>query len=238
MPPVQPPPEWQRFMADFCAAYDLDFDLSRYMAGGGHSFAGMTQDLLANLDRPLPDLDVVLLAHHLPDTKVFEIAGCHLTELCPGNPLAFSVAGQGTGAPFTALRILTSMRRTEDLRDGAIVILDQSSLPYPDPDGDADVPDRAVLLCTDPAGAVLDFVDDTLVTDPTSALESLKRRSPEARFVLGQNLAGAGFSYQLCTSAWAALAEHWPLDRYTIVADYDPHTSRLFQAGLRPGATS
>ncbi|MFD1046846.1 sigma factor-like helix-turn-helix DNA-binding protein, partial [Kibdelosporangium lantanae] len=109
-----------------------------------------TQDLLANLDRPLPDLDVVLLAHHLPDTKVFEIAGCHLTELCPGNPLAFSVAGQGTGAPFTALRILTSMRRTEDLRDGAIVILDQSSLPYPDPDGDADVPDRAVLLCTDP----------------------------------------------------------------------------------------
>jgi hypothetical protein len=234
---VPPPPEWQRFMSDFCAAYDLDFDIARYMSGGGHSFAEMAQELLSNVDQPVPDMDVVLLAHHLPDTKVFEIAGCHLTELCPGNPLAFSVAGQGIGAPFTALRILTSMRQTENLRDGAILVLDQSTLPYADPDTPNDaVWDCAVLLYTDPAGAVLDFVDDTPVTDPTSALEAVQQRFPEARIVLGRTFAGS--SHQLCTSAWAALAEHWPLDRYTIVADYDPHTSRLYQAGLRPGAVS
>jgi len=463
-----PPPEWQRFMADFCAAYDLDFDLARYTNGGGHSFGEMAQALLADLDQPLPELDAVLLAHHAPDTKVFEIAGCHLTELCPGDPVAFSVSGQGIGAPFTALRILTSMRQADDLREGAVFILDQSSLPYKDPDtpdhgnpiphndtaqphhnpavrdshneavrdslpGGVEAPhpgapeDRAVLLCTDPAGAVLDFVDDTLVTDPTSALETLQQHFPHARILVGRNLAnhtpaaswmaptsrvradhapelglglagigiglgrepadvgrgvgrgladvgrelgrdpvddgpelgrevadvGGGLglagdgpglgrkpavdgrelgreladvglgrglvyrgaevgrgvadrgaevlladrapefgpprarlllrndpdprqssenptstrakgpfartplvpepesgvlepesgvidgpSHQLCTSVWAALAEYWPLDRYTIVADFDPHTSRLFQAGLRPGAPS
>src|SRR5690242_19607144 len=50
---VVPPPEWQRFMADFCAAHDLDFDVARYMSGGGHSFAEMARLLLADLDRPL-----------------------------------------------------------------------------------------------------------------------------------------------------------------------------------------
>lgn len=228
-----PPPEWQRFMADFCAAYDLAFDLTRYTNGGGHSFAEMSQALLADLDQPLPELDAVLIAHHTPDTKVFEIAGCHLTELCPGDPVAFSVSGQGIGAPFTALRILASMRETDDLRAGAVFVLDQSSLPYQDPDTHpGGPPDRAVLLRTDPAGAILDFVDDTLVTDPTSALETLQRRFPDARIVVGWT------SYQLCTSAWAALAECWPLERYTVVADYDPHTSRLFLAGLRPGEPS
>src|SRR3954469_24203835 len=68
-----PPPEWRRFMADFCAGHDLELDLPRYLEGGGRSFAEMGQALLADLDEPLPDLDAVLLAHHLPDTKVFEI---------------------------------------------------------------------------------------------------------------------------------------------------------------------
>lgn len=79
------------------------------------------------------------------------------------------------------------------------------------------------------------------------------------RFVLGCTLAGhlagpggdrdagaagdagadvvEGSGRQLCTSAWAALARSWPAeglpgDRLTVVADYDPHAGRLFQAGL------
>jgi hypothetical protein len=246
-----PPPEWQRFMADFCAAYDLDFDLARYTNGDGHSFAEMAQALLADLDQPLPELDAVLLAHHVPDTKVFEIAGCHLTELCPGDPVAFSVSGQGIGAPFTALRILTSMRQTDDLREGAVFILDQSSLPYKDPDTpdhgnpiphngaaqarhNPDVrdshsgavrdshdgaledsspgapQDRAVLLCTDPAGAILDFVDDTPVTDPTSALETLHQHFPDARIVVGRNLANHTLAANRGSTASRVRADHAP----------------------------
>jgi hypothetical protein len=218
-------------MADFCAAHDLEFSLTHYLECGGHSFAEMGQALLTDLDEPLPDLDAVLLAHHLPDTKVFEMAGCHLTSLCPGDPVAFSVSGQGVGAPFTALRILRDMRQTGDLHDGAVFVLDQSSHPYVDPDTSGAAHDCAVLLYTGPEGVALDFVDDTPVTDPTAALETLQQRFPDAHIV-------ADWRSPRCTSAWAALAGHWPLDRYTVVADYDPHTSRLFLAGLRPGTPS
>lgn len=86
-----------------------------------------------------------------------------------------------------------------------------------------------------------------------------------ARFVLGSTLAGflpphsadrgtgqaghgaaaddglvMGSGRHLCTSAWAALAQSWPAgglpdDRVTVVADYDPHACRLFQAGFLAG---
>jgi hypothetical protein len=225
----------------------------------------MARELLDGLDRPLPPLDTVLLAYHVPDLSAVEVAGCYLAERCPGRPEVFSVAGQGVGAPFTALRLLSGIRAAGRPAAGAVLVLDQSTLLYSDPDTDAvPITDCAVLVRTggdsgeggtDGAGGLdgadgldLDFVAERTV-EPNAALRDLARRRPGARIVVGRMLADRidprlrsdcdlveGPRDRLCTSAWAALAEHWTHDRYTVVADYDPHSARLFLAGLRPGA--
>ncbi|WP_328912321.1 MULTISPECIES: hypothetical protein [unclassified Streptomyces] len=66
----------------------------------------------------------------------------------------------------------------------------------------------------------------------------LDRAADPGADVDGEVVEGSG--RHLCTSAWAALARSWPAgglpgDRLTVVADYDPHAGRLFQAGLLPG---
>jgi len=245
-----------KFMTDFLAAFGEEVDHDRYARGGGNGFIDMAGQLLDGLDRPLPELDHVLLAYHLPDMHVVEVAGCYLAERCPGGPEVLSVSGQGVGAPFTALRILQGLRLGGRTADGAVLVLDQSTLPYPDPDIVAGRDrDSAVLLWTVPSQEAdaleVDFLTEQQVADPAAAVARLARRLPAARIVVGRVLAERldpelrardllveGPADQLCTSAWSALADHWAPDRYTVVADYDPYSGRLSQAGLRPGGAS
>ena len=149
-----------------------------------------------------------------------------------------------------------SAETSGDTTCGAVVVLDQSTAAHWDPevhDGPGwPVRDCAVLLTADTcgatgasSGAVLDFVEEHRATDPAELLDAAARCFPQPRIVAGHALADRldpefrtrhgiveGAAYRLCTSAWAALAEHWPCDRYTLVADYDAHEGRLFQAGL------
>ncbi|MEU0150297.1 hypothetical protein ABZ119_30825, partial [Streptomyces sp. NPDC006288] len=244
-----------RFMTQFLASFGEEPDHQRYSGGGGNSFIGMARELLDGLDRPLPPLDKVVLAYHVPDMSIVEVAGCYLAERCPGNPQVFSVAGQGVGAPFTALRVLSRMYAADELAEGAVLVLDQSTLPYFDADTHTGPStDCAVLLSTDSGGGQpaveVDFVDER-VAGPNAVARLLSGHGPRARVVVGRMLADLldprlrtgldlveGARDRLCTSAWAALAAHWAPDRYTVVADYDPHSGRLFRAGLRPGAAS
>lgn len=243
-----------KFMTDFLTSFGERPDHELYARGGGNGFIAMAGELLDGLDRPLPDLDHVLLAYHVPDMNVVEVAGCYLAGRCPGGPEVLSVSGQGVGAAFTALRVLRGLRLSGRTDQGAVLVVDQSTLPYPDPDIVAGRDrDCAVLLRTEPAGFAdaleVDFLAEQEVADPNAALEELARERPGARIVVGRMLADrlgpgprggdaltVGPPDQLCTSAWAALGEHWTSDRYTVVADYDPYSGRLFQAGLRPGA--
>ncbi|MCW6007287.1 hypothetical protein K1W54_22485 [Micromonospora sp. CPCC 205371] len=242
-----------RYMTDYLAEFGMAPDLDLYARGGGHTFTSMCGALLDGLVAELPTLDAAVLAYHLPDLQVIEVAGCYLSGRLPGSPPVFSVSGQGVGAPFTALRVLDCLRRSGTLADGAVFVLDQTTAPYPDSSThDGAVRDCALLLCTAPeggdAGVTLDFLDERQVADPAEALDALARRLPRPRILAGRTLTDRldkdfrarlgivdGPARHLCTSAWAALTEHWPRDGYTVVADYDPHAGRLFQAGLRPG---
>ena len=252
--PAEPAGVELRFMTDFLGAFGERPDHDLYARGGGNGFIAMAGALLDGLERPLPELDHVLLAYHVPDMNIVEVAGCYLAGRCPGGPEVFSVSGQGVGAGFTALRVLQGLRLSGRTGHGAVLVLDQSTLPYPDPDIIAGRNrDCAVLLSTEAADATdtveVDFLTEQDVADPNAALEELVRARPGARIVVGRMLAerldprlpgrGAlteGPADQVCTSAWLALGEHWRSDRYTVVADYDPYSGRLFQAGLRPGA--
>ncbi len=241
-----------RFMTDFLAHFGLEPDWELHARGG--SFTEMSQELLDSLDWPLPALDAALLAYHLPDRMVIEVAGCYLAQRCAGSPAVFSVAGQGAGAPFTALRILACMRQAGELAHGAVFVFDHGSVPYEHADArDGPVHDYAALLVVGAdhadGAAVLDFVDERPVADLAGALTRSAEHLPAARIAAGRVLADrldpefraahgvtTGAPGQLCTSAWAALAAAWPGDRYAVAADYDPRSGRLFQAGLRPGA--
>ncbi len=260
----RPPPELASYehavMEGMLADFGLTPDPDRRAQGHGNCFAQMGAELLDALDRPMPPLDLLVLAYHLPDLLVADVAACALIERCGTVETAgFSVSEQGVGAPFTALRIVSALRApggatgTETgTGSAAVLVLDTSTSLYHDPDThDVPIDDCAVLLRTDPRegeGAVLDFVDEIAVDDVDAALGDLCRRHPAAQVVIGRTLAEhldaaphaaaevapAGGARRLCTDAWAALAERWPLDRPTIVADYDPHAGRLFSAGFRP----
>jgi hypothetical protein len=245
-----------RLVTDFLDGFGVPLDLDLYARGGGNSFAHMGKELLDGLEHPLAPLDHAVLAYHLPDPELAEVAGCRLAELCPGDPDAFSVSEQGPGATFTALRILDCMCLAGEPAAAAVFVFDHATVFYRDPEThDGSVGDCAVLLRTEPAdthdgadGATVDLLDESTTADPNDALEALALRAPGTAIVAGRALADRlrpdvrerlgvveGPAHRFCTSAWSALADRWPLDRYTVVADYDPPTGRLFQAGLRPG---
>lgn len=250
-PPVELAPCEIAFMAGLLAEFDLPADSAQHARGDGNSFVQMGAELFEALDRPLPPLDVLVLAYHLPDLTAADVNACALVDLCDGETAGFSIADQGVGAPFTALRILRGLRVTGALAGaGAVLVLDQSTSLYHDPDThDVPITDCAVLLRTDPRdgdGAVLDFLDESPVNDPDDGFRELLRAHPEADVVVGRMLAehlgdslhaaavAAAGPRRLCTDVWAALAGRWPLGGPTVVADYDPHNGRLFSAGLRP----
>ncbi|MFG2041333.1 hypothetical protein [Dactylosporangium sp. NPDC048998] len=238
-------------MPDLLARYGMEPDPAGYERSPGNSFVHMVAELLQSLDRPLSTLDTVVLAYHLPDLKIAEAASGYVATVCPGEPDVFSVSEQGVGAPFTALHILDRLRAAGERR-GAVLVLDQSTAHYHDPDTrERQIRDCAVLLRTgEAAGAdstVIGEVVQEPVDDPAEALLAEARRLPDCRIVVGARLAEyltpgqlaahgivAGPDRHLCTSPWLALADVWAPDRTTIVADYDPHAALLFRVALHP----
>lgn len=235
-------PDERRVIVDLLASYGMPPPGS---ARGGQTFRLMGDGLLDSLDRPLPPLDAVILAYESPDIAVADQTGCHLVHRCPGDPVGFSVSGQGVGAPFTALRILRAMRSARKLTDGAVFVFDQSTSLYAETGG---VPqDCAVLIGTDSRAhdrLVLDAVREEGGDDPTASLFARPRGTLViAGVALAQRVGRASLGPQAdvkvaqdqgCAGVWAALAAHWSPDRHTLVAEYDPGSGRLFQALLRP----
>jgi hypothetical protein len=237
-----------RFFTDFLASFGERPDHDRYARGGGSGFIDLAGALLDGLPHPPPPLDTVVLAYHLPDRDVVEVAGCYLADRLPGTPEVLSLAGQGVGAPFTALRLLDRMRAAGHAATGAVLVLDQTTVPYADPDVRTGPGSDAAVLLHDDGGPAMELLAvDEQQADPRAALRSLTRRHPDTRIVAGRMLAERldpresaevvrGPANALCTSAWSPLADAWNTERPTLVADFDPHAGRLFTALLAPAA--
>jgi hypothetical protein len=249
-PPIELAPYELDVMAGILEQFDMVLEEDLFSAGNGNHFTQMGTELLASLEVPLAALDLLILAYHLPDAAVADVAACALSAVFTDQPASFSISEQGVGAAFSALRVLHCMRVADRVANGAVLILDQSTSLYRDADThDVPIADCAVLLRTDAepgAGAVLEFVDEAATTDPEEALAEITRRHPNADIIVGRMFAehlgpasrarvtAADGPRHLCTDPWIAVANRWPLTRPTIVADYDPHAGRVFSAGLRP----
>ena len=123
-----PSPASLRYLADMVTPYGVPYSEERFVAGNHNSFAHLTERLLAAAGTS-PDL--VLIAHAAPDCEPGRSLSGYLSTLLPNEPLVFAVSDQGELSPFCALRILHGYITAGWRRDGLLLILDQSTLPYP-----------------------------------------------------------------------------------------------------------
>jgi len=207
----------------------------------------MTQELLADLPPLQEPLDLVLVAHTVPDADPRRSPSCHLADVLPGDPLAFNLSDQGTAAGFTALRLVSEYAAADAFRRALVVLLDQRTFPY-DTTGARDVPleDCAVALLFGPEGHAGEPVTRQLTgvapDEVRSTLEAVLNEPDgggvgrPVTLITGQGLDAERFGPGIdvrpappgrpCTGPWSALADLLPeLDgagpRRLVVAEYD-----------------
>lgn len=149
--PVEP--SLAQMQADLVRAYPVEFRPELLERGERNTFLEMAQELLADLPPLQEPLDLVLVAHTVPDADPRRSPSCHLADVLPGDPLAFNLSDQGTAAGFTALRLVSEYADADAFRHALVVLLDQRTFLY-DTTGARDVPrqDCAVALLFGPEG--------------------------------------------------------------------------------------
>jgi hypothetical protein len=140
---------------DLAAAFGVRFDPELLDKGNRNTFTTMCLATLAALGELAEPLDLVVLAHAVPDIDVTGFAASALSHRISGEPPAFAVGDQGVATSFTALGIAAEYLRGDDTKRVLVVLLDQSTVPYrtllpaqQEPDTDAAV---GLLLAADPA---------------------------------------------------------------------------------------
>jgi hypothetical protein len=247
-----PDPELSRFLTDLLAPYGQ----APYPNPVEQTYAGMVEVLLDRSGPPATQVDLVVIAHAVPDADPRRSAAHVLHHLCPGGPLAFALSDQGVAAPFSAVATAAGYLRTDGFERAVVLILEQAALPYPAvqpvslPQAGSAV---ALVLERSDAMPVLSL-DQRPAVEPERVgavlAELTEAAPPESVVVLGPGLAGhveqarrdgtplararlapAG---RLCTAVWWELADAWEPARGTVVADYDPALGGLCVLTLGP----
>jgi hypothetical protein len=123
-----PRPAALRYLADMVTPYGVPYSQQLFLDGNHNSYAYLGERLLAEAGIT-PEL--LLVAHAAADCEPGRSLSGHLSTVCPGDPLVFAVSDQGDLSPFAALRILRQYVAAGWRRDALLLILDQSTLPYP-----------------------------------------------------------------------------------------------------------
>jgi 4-hydroxymandelate oxidase len=97
---------------------------------GGQTYSEMAEALIELAVPEREAVDLLVLAHAIPDINPGRNATAQLSARCPGTPLAFGLTDQGAAAPFTALRLIREYARTGGLRRALLLVLEQAELPY------------------------------------------------------------------------------------------------------------
>lgn len=199
---------------------------------GSSGDAVLEVDAVPGLDAA-PDFDSVLLAYRTPDLYHSEVAGCYLSHRLPGAAVPCSIAEQGPGAPFTALRIADAMWQLGELKRGALFAFDQNGAAWDADEARQSRPDAAVLIefgGAAPAGAarVAELTEtragDTGLPSLALMLTDAVARHPGVRALIGAELAAelrlSGHDDLWGTALWAALARLWPIREPVLLADF------------------
>jgi hypothetical protein len=121
-------PELRDYLFDLVAPYGLTLREDLLAGGVGQSYADMAATLVAELaDAPL---DLLVLAHAMPDVLPGQPTAMYLSHICPGNPFAFAVCDQGLVAPFTAISLARSYVGSNGHGRALVLVVEQSALHY------------------------------------------------------------------------------------------------------------
>ncbi|MFD0567686.1 hypothetical protein ACFQ2M_41250 [Kitasatospora saccharophila] len=96
----------------------------------GQSYGEMAEALIRAVVPAGEQVDLLVLAHSVPDLTPGRATACRLGHVCPGAPLSFAVSGQDGTAAFTALRLLTAYADSAGLRRALLLVVEQDALPY------------------------------------------------------------------------------------------------------------
>lgn len=139
-------PWLHRYYADMAALYGVGH---RPEILAGNTFGMLAGAVLADVVSPV---DLVIIAHVLPDLDPRFSPGARLAGTVPGAPLVFAMSGTDGSIAFTALRVAGAYARRHSYRRVVVLVVDQATLPYrtdAEPAGDAAV----ALLLEDGPGA-------------------------------------------------------------------------------------
>ncbi|MFJ5231381.1 hypothetical protein ACIQBJ_15965 [Kitasatospora sp. NPDC088391] len=134
----------ERFLSDLLRPYGLR---PAPADGRGQSYGEMGEALIADVVPPGEEVDLLVLAHAVPDLAPGRATACRLGHVCPGRPLALAVTDESGPLGGAALRLLHAYAREGGLRRALLLLLEQDRLPHrPDPPAHLPPASRGVAL--------------------------------------------------------------------------------------------
>lgn len=131
---------WEEYNAAFFAANGLAYDPQRdsnveawVTAEDRAPFTAMVEQLLPRLAavERLDDLDMILLAHWLPDLHLgSSVTNFAIHRLALARCIGFAISDRGMSAPFFALDCIDRCMRRGKVRKAMLLIMDQRHLLY------------------------------------------------------------------------------------------------------------
>jgi hypothetical protein len=231
------------------------FDPGSVTATGGPTpFVTMGRSLIEDLASEWPTVDLVVLAHTVPDPDPSVVPTCALVDASPRSPLAFAISGHDHLAPFVALRVAGAYLDSTRLRRALVLVLDRNTVPSTENDADPSASGVGVALVLDraPAEAAATVLVqrhvpvNRLGATLRSHLPALIPHAEQVRFVAGHGVPVGQVSElgvpavvaspgPRCTSIWAHLPAvvpgPAPVNRLVLV-DYEPWSGCLSAASL------
>jgi 4-hydroxymandelate oxidase len=252
-------PAYRAYLADMVRPYGLAVQAEALDQGRGQSYGDMAGALIAEVAAEGQPADLLVLAFAVPDVTPWRCTAAHLSQLCPGAPMAFAVSDCGTTAGFTGLRLIRAQAGGAASPRALLIVAEQSAVNHELPAGvtaparhvcvalrcDQAGPGRvdsvrvrpgvarsqaAGLLATGLAELAAGRHDVTVIAGAELAQAAGPAARPLAAEVI---LAPAG---QPCTGVWWEVAgrlDGWAArGRRVLVADYDPLPGRFCLAAI------
>ncbi|MCX5215067.1 hypothetical protein OG689_38400 [Kitasatospora sp. NBC_00240] len=204
----------RRYLTDLLHPYGLELEAGALDPGAspdGRSYGEMAEALIRAVVPEGEAVDLLVLAHSVPDITPGRATTTYLSHICPGTPMALAVSDQGAASAFTALRLVDAYARSGGLRRALLLVVEQESLPY-DPKVPVVVPagnHGVALLFGEPlpgerVAAVSRVATHILATDSPAAALAAELGGP------GDGSAQGAVTAILGATAAAAAAHRWP----------------------------
>ncbi|HEV2635720.1 MAG TPA: hypothetical protein VGX23_11275 [Actinocrinis sp.] len=181
-------PDLRVYLGDMVRPYQLALREDLLQRSVGHNYGEMAEDLIRAAVPEDEPVDLLVLAFAIPDVRPGRSSALHLSNVCPGSPLAFALCEQGLGAAHTALRTAGAYARSSDVRRALVIVVEQAALHY-EP---ARTADGAPPVIPSGANAVAVICERTDHGDGLTVRQYPQQTAESANDLVGKEIAELG----------------------------------------------